>query len=110
MFKNLNYFKRCLNSKHITPNNREAFQEEHIIFEVPAFKYFPYYLMVSNVNTLNYPFSLLAIEQAVNTLSLAIYKNSKIKEAEQQDVDRFLNHSCLNTLITLFLSSSTLSF
>lgn len=87
--KNLNYFKRCLNSKHITPNNREAFQEEHIIFEVPAFKYFPYYLMVSNVNTLNYPFSLLAIEQAVNTLSLAIYKNSKIKEAEQQDVDRF---------------------
>ncbi|MEY9970741.1 purine catabolism regulator [Lysinibacillus sp. RC46] len=87
--KNLSYFKRSLNSKHIPPNNRASFQEEHIIFEVPAFKYFPYYLMVSNVNTLTYPFSLLAIEQAVNTLSLAIYKNSKIKEAEQQEVNRF---------------------
>ncbi|MEN3967583.1 PucR family transcriptional regulator, partial [Mammaliicoccus sciuri] len=57
--------------------------------EVPAFNYFPYYLMVSNVDTLSYPFSLLTIEQAVTTISFAIYKNSRIKATEQQDVNRF---------------------
>ena len=47
--------------------------------------------MVSNVDTLSYPFSLLTIEQAVTTISFAIYKNSRIKATEQQDVNRFLN-------------------
>ncbi|WP_182070917.1 PucR family transcriptional regulator [Bacillus haynesii] len=87
--KNLNYFRRYLNSEQIEPNHNGVFQEEYAIFKVPAFKYFPYYLMISNVNLLNYPFSLLTIEQAVNTLSLTIYKNSKIKEAEQQDTNHF---------------------
>ncbi|GGP13105.1 PucR family transcriptional regulator [Oceanobacillus neutriphilus] len=89
--KNLNYFRRYLCSEKSNANNNTDFQEEYAIFKVPAFKYFPYYLMVSNIKTLNYPISLLTIEQAVNTLSLAIYKNSKIKEAEQEDVNHFFS-------------------
>ncbi|GGI43006.1 PucR family transcriptional regulator [Mammaliicoccus stepanovicii] len=87
--KNLNYFKRYKSTKDITQNNESSFNEQHVIFEVPAFNYFPYYLMVSNVDTLSYPFSLLTIEQAVTTISFAIYKNSRIKIAQRQDNNQF---------------------
>lgn len=89
--QNLNYFRRYLNSDKSKTNQNTDFQEDCAIFKVPAFKYFPYYLMVTNIKTLNYPISLLTIEQAVNTLSLAIYKNSKIKEAEYEDVSHFFS-------------------
>ncbi|WP_152655984.1 PucR family transcriptional regulator [Oceanobacillus sp. CFH 90083] len=89
--KNLNYFRRYLNSEQSKESQQPVFQDNYVIFKVPAFKYFPYHLIISNVNMLNYPISLLTIEQAVNILSLAIYKNSKIEEAEQQDTDHFFS-------------------
>lgn len=87
--ENLKYFKLYKSTQDIKQNTKSSFNEKHVIFEVPAFNYFPYYLMVSNVDTLSYPFSLLTIEQAVTTISFAIYKNSRIKATEQQDVNRF---------------------
>lgn len=45
--------------------------------------------MVSQVDKLSYPFSLLTIEQVVSVLSFALYKNTKIEEAEQNDINRF---------------------
>src|SRR5699024_12818306 len=48
-----------------------------------------YYLMVSQVNKLSYPFSLLTLEQVVSVLSFALYKSTKIQEAEENDINRF---------------------
>ncbi len=63
--------------------------KDHVIFKVLGYTYFPYYLMVSQVNKLSYPFSLLTIEQVVSVLSFALYKNTKIKEAEQMILTAF---------------------
>lgn len=68
---------------------RVSLDEKYAVFEVPALTYFPYYLVVSDIQKINYPFSLLAIEQAINTLSFAIYKNTKIKATEQDDANTF---------------------
>lgn len=72
-------------------NNQEDFTNDFntktAVFKVPAFTYFPYYLIVSNLDKISYPFSHLAIEQAINTLSFAIYKDSKIRATEQEDVN-----------------------
>ena len=45
--------------------------------------------MVSQVNKLSYPFSLLTLEQVVSVLSFALYKTPKIQEAEENDINRF---------------------
>ncbi len=58
--------------------------------------YFPYYLIVSNLETISYPFSHLAIEQAINSLSFAIYKDSRIRATEQEDIN-LLFSSLINT-------------
>ncbi|CAD2076535.1 PucR family transcriptional regulator [Phocicoccus pinnipedialis] len=68
---------------------RVSLDEKYAVFEVPALKYFPYHLIVSDIQNINYPFSLLAIEQAINTLSFAIYKNTKIRATEQDDANLF---------------------
>lgn len=82
----LNYFK-----KEYASNIHSAMEvsNEHAIFEVPAFTYFPYYIMISDIQKLSYPFSYLAIEQAVNVLSFAIFKESKVKAKEQEDLNLF---------------------
>ena len=70
--------------------DKQTFESEnHVIFKVLSYTYFPYYLMVSEVNKLSYPFSLLTIEQVVSVLGFAIYKNIKIDEAAQNDINRF---------------------
>ncbi|MDE9798582.1 PucR family transcriptional regulator [Staphylococcus delphini] len=69
--------------------NEHDFQRDYVVLEVPAFKYFPYYLLISKAYTLSYPFSHLALEQAINTLSFAIYKNSKIRATEQHESSQF---------------------
>ncbi|MCG7337963.1 PucR family transcriptional regulator ligand-binding domain-containing protein [Staphylococcus sp. ACRSN] len=70
--------------------NKQVFEnKDHIIFKVLGYTYFPYYLMVSQVDKLTYPFSLLTIEQVVSVLSFALYKNTKVEEAEQNDINRF---------------------
>lgn len=68
---------------------RVSLDDKYAVFEVPALTYFPYYLVVSDIHKINYPFSLLAIEQAINTLSFAIYKNTKIKATEQDEASTF---------------------
>lgn len=70
-------------------NNLVFENKDHVIFKVLGYTYFPYYLMVSQVNKLSYPFSLLTLEQVVSVLSFALYKNTKIQEAEENDINRF---------------------
>lgn len=92
--ENLRYFNNVYlpdkDSVNVDFNSRIA------VFEVPAFSYFPYYLIVSNLETISYPFSHLAIEQAINSLSFAIYKDSRIRATEQEDVN-LLFSSLINT-------------
>lgn len=85
--EHLDYF----NDVYLPEKNKEcvSLNNNYAVFEVPALTYFPYYLIASDVEKVNYPFSLLAIEQAINTLSFAIYKNSKIRTTEQEDRDQF---------------------
>ncbi|HIW38676.1 MAG TPA: PucR family transcriptional regulator ligand-binding domain-containing protein [Candidatus Jeotgalicoccus stercoravium] len=83
--ENLRYFNDIY-----LPEKKDAsrdFNSKYAVFEVPAFSYFPYYLVVSNLDSISYPFSHLAIEQAINSLSFAIYKNSRIRATEQEDVN-----------------------
>lgn len=92
--ENLRYFNEVY-----LPNRDEVnvdFNSKIAVFEVRAFSYFPYFLIVSNLETISYPFSHLAIEQAINSLSFAIYKNSRIRATEQEDVN-LLFSSLINT-------------
>ncbi|WP_414048936.1 PucR family transcriptional regulator [Macrococcus animalis] len=71
-------------------------ENEFAIFEVPAFTYFPYYIMILEIQKLSYPFSYLAIEQAVNVLSFAIYKENRLIVQQQEDTNQFFE-SLMNT-------------
>src|SRR5699024_8863687 len=83
--ENLRYFNDIyLPEKKVANCN---FIVKYAIFEVPDFSYFSYYLVVSNLDSISYPFSHLAIEQTINSLSSAIYKNSRIRATEQEDVN-----------------------
>lgn len=77
-------------------NNLVFENKDHVIFKVLGYTYFPYYLMVSQVNKLSYPFSLLTIEQVVSVLSFALYKNTKIQEVEKNDINRFFESLVYN--------------
>ena len=84
------YFYRDYDDTLSYDNDTAIFeQQSHLIFKVQPYAYFPYYLMVSKVDRLSYPFSLLTIEQLVSILSFGLYKNAKIKEVEQNDINRF---------------------
>lgn len=86
----INYFHNHYHEYLEQDKNKQVFEnKDHIIFKVLGYTYFPYYLMVSQVDKLSYPFSLLTIEQVVSVLSFALYKNTKIEEAEQNDINRF---------------------
>ncbi|KTW10598.1 PucR family transcriptional regulator, partial [Mammaliicoccus sciuri] len=77
-------------------NNLVFENKDHVIFKVLGYTYFPYYIMVSQVNKLSYPFSLLTIEQVVSVLSFALYKNTKIQEVEKNDINRFFESLVYN--------------
>ena len=64
-------------------------ENDYGVFEVPAFTYFPYYIMILEIQKLSYPFSYLAIEQAVNVLSFAIYKENRVLAQQQEDTNQF---------------------
>lgn len=84
------YFQNHHQEAERYEKDKQTFESEnHVIFKVLSYTYFPYYLMVSEVNKLSYPFSLLTIEQVVSVLGFAIYKNIKIDEAAQNDINRF---------------------
>ncbi|MDH9159895.1 MULTISPECIES: PucR family transcriptional regulator [Staphylococcus] len=86
----IRYFHNHYQEALVYDKNKQVFEDkDHVIFKVLGYTYFPYYLMVSQVNKLSYPFSLLTIEQVVSVLSFALYKNTKIEEAEQNDINRF---------------------
>lgn len=88
--EHVGYFLNYYQQSTVYDKNKQVFEnKDHVIFKVLGYTYFPYYLMVSQVNKLSYPFSLLTIEQVVSVLSFALYKNTKIEEAEQNDINRF---------------------
>ncbi|WP_336832662.1 PucR family transcriptional regulator [Staphylococcus pseudoxylosus] len=88
--EHISYFLNYYQQSTVYDKNKQVFEnKDHVIFKVLGYTYFPYYLMVSQVNKLSYPFSLLTIEQVVSVLSFALYKNTKIEEAEQNDINRF---------------------
>lgn len=88
--EHISYFLNHYQQSTLYDKNKQVFEnKDHVIFKVLGYTYFPYYLMVSQVNKLSYPFSLLTIEQVVSVLSFALFKNTKIKEAEQNDINRF---------------------
>ena len=88
--EHIGYFLNHYQQSTIYDKNKQVFEnKDHVIFKVLGYTYFPYYLMVSQVHILSYPFSLLTIEQVVSVLSFALYKNTKIEEAEQNDINRF---------------------
>lgn len=88
--EHISYFLKHYQQSTVYDKNKQVFEnKDHVIFKVLGYTYFPYYLMVSQVNKLSYPFSLLTIEQVVSVLSFALYKNTKIEEAEQNDINRF---------------------
>lgn len=90
----INYLKE--ENKNQMTRNQTNYDHDIAIFKVQAYAYFPYYLMVSDLNKLSYPFSLLTIEQIVTTLSFAIYKNKKIEEAATHDINRFFESLITN--------------
>lgn len=94
----IKYFLEYLRAenKNTITRNQTKFTNDIAIFKVQAYAYFPYYLMVADINKLSYPFSLLTIEQIVTTLSFAIYKNKKIEEAEHLDINRFFESLITN--------------
>lgn len=96
--QHIRYFLEYLRSENANTitRNQTKFTNDVAIFKVQAYAYFPYYLMVSDINKLSYPFSLLTIEQIVSTLSFAIYKNKKIEEAEHSDINRFFESLITN--------------
>ncbi|MEJ7523184.1 PucR family transcriptional regulator, partial [Staphylococcus saprophyticus] len=69
--QHIRYFLEYLRSENANTitRNQTKFTNDVAIFKVQAYAYFPYYLMVSDINKLSYPFSLLTIEQIVSTLS-----------------------------------------
>ncbi|MDN8836927.1 PucR family transcriptional regulator, partial [Staphylococcus aureus] len=86
--EHISYFLNYYQQSTVYDKNKQVFEnKDHVIFKVLGYTYFPYYLMVSQVNKLSYPFSLLTIEQVVSVLSFALYKNTKIEEAEQNDIN-----------------------
>lgn len=88
--EHITYFQNNYEEAERYEKDKQTFESEnHVIFKVLSYTYFPYYLMVSEVNKLSYPFSLLTIEQVVSVLGFAIYKNIKIDEAAQNDINRF---------------------
>ncbi|CAL28967.1 PucR family transcriptional regulator [Staphylococcus carnosus] len=96
--KHMKYFLDYIESEkaNTITRNQTNYDNEKVIFKVQSFAYFPYYLMVSDINKLSYPFSLLTIEQIVTTLSFAIYKNQKIQEAANLDLNRFFESLLTN--------------
>src|SRR5699024_3870868 len=72
-------------------NNLVFENKDHVIFKVLGYTYFPYYLMVSQVNKLSYPFSLLTLEQVVSVLSFALYKTPKYKKPRKMILIDFSN-------------------
>ncbi|MBO1198748.1 PucR family transcriptional regulator ligand-binding domain-containing protein [Staphylococcus simiae] len=92
----IKYFKQHISEIEQDDRRSVFVKENHIIYKVRSYNYFPYYLMVTQSDKLTYPFSLLTIEQVVSVLSFSIYKSAKIEEAEQNEINRFFESLVLN--------------
>ncbi|QLK85370.1 PucR family transcriptional regulator [Staphylococcus sp. 17KM0847] len=85
-----NYYLKKFTDNFNSQSKKVDFDEnEYAVYEVPAFNYFPYYIMILEIQKLTYPFSYLAIEQAVNVLSFAIYKEKRLIAQQQEDINQF---------------------
>src|SRR5699024_11676826 len=69
-------------------NNLVFENKDHVIFKVLGYTYFPYYLMVSQVNKLSYPLSLLRFKQVVIMLSFILYKHTTTQEAKETHINK----------------------
>lgn len=81
------------NSYHLIQINNKKLQIS--VNQISLFKYFSYYLLILNPETIPYPISDFALEQASLIISYQLYKQFKLNEADSDNK----SHYILNAII-----------